>query len=122
MGLKVVTDGRPVTVYRQDKTSQNGTQYTQYSLGFASKNSNNEWTNGFIDCVFRKGTEVNNKAKIEITNSFYTVNEYNGKKYIKVFILDFTVIDEGEVRQPAQVSNDGFMNIPDGIDAGLPFN
>lgn len=122
MGLKIITDDRYVTVYRQDKTSQNGKAYTQYSLGIASKNANGEWVNGFIDCQFKKGTDIPNKAKIEITNSFYTVSEYNGKKYNKLFVLDFTITEGGESNQPAPTGNEEWMNIPDGVDEGLPFN
>ncbi len=120
MGLKVITDGKAVTVYRQDKTSQNGVAYTQYSLGISSKNANGEWVNGFLDCQFKKGTDIPNKSKIEIANSFYTVSEYNGKKYTKLFVLDFTVVENGEVKTVP--NNTDFMNIPDGLDDGFPFN
>ncbi len=122
MGLKVITDGKAVTVFRQDKTSQNGVPYTQYSLGISSKNANGEWVNGFIDCQFKKDVQVNNKAKIEIANSFYTVNEYNGKKYYKLFIMDFNVVENGESQHVPQV-DDSFMSIADDMDeSGLPFN
>ena len=122
MGLKIITDDRYVTVYRQDKTSQNGKAYTQYSLGVSSKNANDEWVNGFIDCQFKKGVEVPNKAKISIANSFYNVTEYNGKKYYKIFILDFEVVEGGEVPQN-NPSGEEWMQVPDGIDDsdGLPF-
>ena len=122
MALKVVTDNKPVTVYRQDKTSSNGVAYTQYSLGVSSKDKDGNWVNGFLDCQFKKGTDIPNKAKIEITNSFYTVSEYNGKKFLKLFVLDFNIVEGGA---PAPVpSGDGFMNIPDGLDdsEGLPFS
>ena len=122
MGLKVVTDNKPVTVYRQDKTSSNGVAYTQYSLGVSSKDKDGNWVNGFLDCQFKKDVNVPNKAKIEITNSFYTVSEYNGKKFLKLFVLDFNIVEGGA---PAPVpSGDGFMNIPDGLDdsEGLPFS
>lgn len=122
MALKVVTDNKPVTVYRQDKTSSNGVAYTQYSLGVSSKDKDGNWVNGFLDCQFKKDVNVPNKAKIEITNSFYTVSEYNGKKFLKLFVLDFNIVEGGA---PAPVpSGDGFMNIPDGLDdsEGLPFS
>ena len=79
MGLRITTDGKPVTVYRQDKTANSGTTYQQYSLGVASKDKDGNWVNGFIDCQFKKGVDVANKAKINITNGFYIVSEYNGK-------------------------------------------
>lgn len=123
MGLKIETDGKAVTVYRKDRDTQNGGKFTTYSIGIASKDKDGNWVNGFIDCQFKKGVELNNKAKIEIANSFYTVSEYNGKKYTKLFVLDFTVVDQGEVPQPAPAPNgDGFMNIPTGIEVELPFN
>ena len=122
MGLKITTDGKPVTVYRQDKTTQSGVSYTQYSLGVASKDKDGNWVNGFLDCQFKKGVEVANKAKININNSFYTVNEYNGKKYLKLFVLDFEMAEQGEAPQ-----NNGngteWMNIPDNLpDDSFPFN
>ena len=122
MGLKVTTDGKPVTVYRQDKTTQSGASYTQYSLGVASKDKDGNWVNGFLDCQFKKGVEVANKAKININNSFYTVNEYNGKKYLKLFILDFEVAEQGEAPQN-NASGTEWLNIPDNLpDDSLPFN
>ena len=121
MALKVITDGKPVSVYRQDKVSSSGNAYTQYSIGVSSKNTEGNWVQGFIECAFRKGTDIPNKAKIEITNSFYTVNEYNGKKYLKLFVLDYTVVEGG---QPAPAPNDNeWLNIPDNLDdSSLPFN
>lgn len=120
MGLKIITDGKPVTVYRQDKTSQAGNPYTTYSVGVASKNTDGSWVNGFQTCLFKKGVELNHKAKIEITNSFFTVNEYNGVKQLRLFILDFTVVDAGE-QKPVVNANDDFMNINMEVDEEVPF-
>ena len=123
MGLTVTTDGKAVTVYRKDRDTQSGGKFTTYSIGIASKDKEGNWVNGFIDCQFKKGVELNNKAKIEIANSFYSVSEYNGKKYTKLFILDFTVVEQGEVPLLAPTpSTEDFMTIPDNIDAELPFN
>ena len=115
MGLKITTDNYPVMVVRQDKTSSQGNAYTQYSIMVSSKNEGS-WVNDFIDCSFKKGTNLANKTKIHINNAFFMVSEYNGKKQKKLFISDFTV--DGQA--PQQTSGDGFMNIPDGIDE-LPF-
>lgn len=117
MGLVIKTDGKPVTVVRQDKTSGNGNSYTQYSVMISSKNTDGTWVNDFIDCAFKKGTDIANKTKININNSFFTISEYNGKKYKKLFITDFTV----DGNAPQQPSGDGFMNLVDGIDESLPF-
>ena len=123
MGLKVVTDGKPVTVYRKDRTTQSGSTFTTYTLGISSKDKDGNWQNGYIDCQFKKCVEVANKAKIAITNSFYTVSEYQGKKYNKLFIMEFSVVEPGEGAQAPTPSDDSWMNIADGIDdSEMPFN
>ena len=122
MGLKVVTDGKPVTIYRQDKESQGGIKYTQYSIGVASKNANGEWVNGFIDCQFRKGVDIPNKSKIFINNSFYTVSEFNGKKYYKIFVMDYQMESAGTSVNNLPTNDMGFLNIPDGIAEENPFD
>ena len=43
---------------------------------------------------------------------------YNGNTNPKLFITDFTVVEEGEVQQSG---GDGWMNAPSGIDEELPF-
>ena len=118
MGLKVVTDGKPVTVYANEKEAKNGGKFTTYSIAVSSKDKDGNWVNGYIDAQFKKGMEVPNKTKININNAFYLVTDYNGKKYLKLFVMDYTVAEAGET--PIS-SGDGFMNIPDGIDAELPF-
>lgn len=119
MGLTVTTDNKPVTVVRKDGVSQSGKAYTMYSLMYSFKNSNEEWKNVFIDAQFRKGTDLANKSKINITNAFMTGSEYNGNTKPKIFVLDYEVV---EGSQPAPAPNgDDFMSIPDGIADELPF-
>lgn len=121
MGLKIVTDGKPVTVIRQDKTSSGGKPYTQYFLMVSSKNAENAWISGFIECQFKKGVSINNKSKININNAFYTVSDFNGKKYVKLMITDFSIAENGEAPQAAPTPSDGFMDVPTGISDELPF-
>ena len=117
MGLVITTDSKPVIVVRKDGVSQNGKAYTMYSF----KNSNEEWKNVFVDCAFKKGTDIANKSKINITNAFMTGNEHNGNTKPKTFVLDYEVVEGGNQPAPAPNGDMGFMNIPDGIDDGLPF-
>lgn len=119
MGLKILSDDKPVTVVRKDGVSQGGKAYTMYSLMYSFKNGE-EWKNVFLDCAFRKGTDLANKTKIHIKDAFMTGSEYNGNTKPKIFVLDYEVA-EGSRPTPAP-NGDGFMNIPDGIDDGLPFN
>lgn len=127
MGIKLTSDDRGVKIFRKDGTSSSGNPYTLYSMSVSSKDIKGEWVNGYLDCAFKKGVEVNNKALIKINNAFPTVNEYNGKKTIRYMITDFEVLEQDDA-PPEQVSldsvaNDGFMNIPDNVDDdAMPFN
>lgn len=117
MGLKITTDERGIKIYRHEKEGRTGKFYT-YSTMVSSKDTDGNYINGFIDVVFKKGVEVNDKAVILVNNAFYIVNEYNGKTYPKLMITDFDVKEEGK---PSTSNNTDFMNIPDGMQEELPF-
>ena len=131
MGLKIVTDDRPVKIIRKDKVSAAGNAYTQYSAMVASKDKEGNWHNGFIDVSFKHGVSVDNKAQIAIKNAFPVVSEYNGKTSVKWMITDFDVIVHGEGSvDHTNASNgngmstdaDGFLQINADIDLEeLPF-
>ena len=121
MGLTLKTDNKPVTVVRKDGVSQNGKAYTMYSLMYSFKNSNEEWKNVFVDCAFKKGTDLVNKSKINITNAFMTGSEYNGNTKPKIFVLDYEVV-EGNQPAPAPSGDMDFMKIDADLDEGLPFS
>ena len=131
MGLKIVTDDRPVKIIRKDKVSAAGNAYTQYSAMVASKDKEGNWHNGFIDVAFKSGVSVDNKAQIAIKNAFPVVSEYNGKTSVKWMITEFDVIVQGEgSAAPTNESNgngmstdaDGFLQINADIDLEeLPF-
>lgn len=111
-----LTDDKGVKVYRHDGVSKAGNAYTTYSLGVSSKDTKGEWQNAYLDCIFKKGVEVNHKAKIKINNAFPTVSKYNDKTTVRWMITDFEVVDSGE-----STSDNGFINIPDSLDEELPF-
>jgi len=111
-----LTEDRAVKVIRKDKVSAAGNSYTQYSLMVSSK-QDDEWVNGFLDCAFKKGVSVNNKAKIKINNAFPVLNKYNDKVYIKWMITEFEIVEEGEA--PA-TTDSSFVDVPDDI-GDLPF-
>ena len=127
MGLKIITEQTPVTVYVNERQTQNGT-FKTYSIGVSSKDKEGNWVNGFLPCNFRKGTEIANKSKISISNSFPTVRKYTDKAgtertEIGIFVLDYEVVEGGQP-QPAPASNNNdWLNIPDNLDdSSLPFN
>lgn len=109
MGLKVTTDDRGIKVIRKDNVSKNGVPYTQYSLMYSSKDKSGNWQNGFIDAQFKKDTDIPNKSIININNAFPILDEYNGNKRNKIFVLDWEMVTPGE----APNNNNDFMQIPD---------
>jgi len=119
MGLRISTDDKGVKVFKKVRDTKNGGKFATYCLAVSSKDLEGNWLNGYIDCCFKKGVEVNNKAVINIKNAFYTVSEYQDKKYTKIFILDFDTIEAGESEKAVDTS---FMDISDGIEGALPFN
>lgn len=124
MGLKIITEQTPVTVYVNERQTQNGT-FKTYLIGVPSKDKDGNWVNGYLPCNFRKGTEIANKSKITISNSFPTVRKYTDKTgtektEIGIFVLDYTVAEGGSQPAPAP-SGDDFMTISDDLEDGLPF-
>lgn len=99
-------------------------------------------TADFISCIaFRKSAEFAEKyfrqgIKIVVTGRMQT-GSYTNRDGNKVYTTD-VVVEEQEFAEsrkaqqensgaqedfpPSSEGMDGFMNIPDGIDAGLPFN
>lgn len=125
MGLKCVTDGRPVTVYANERTTQSGGKFMSYSIGVASKDKDGNWINGYQECAFKKDAVVNNKMKINISNSFFTVyKDKEGKPHNRLFIMEFDVVEQGEVPQhnTQATGNENWMEIPSDIEESLPFN
>lgn len=120
MGLVIKTDSKTVTVVRKDGVSQSGKAYTMYSLMYSFKNANEEWKNVFVDAQFRKGTDLANKSKINITNAFLTGSEYNGNTKPKIFVLDYEVAEGGNTPQ-TNVADADFMQVSEDIE-GLPFS
>ena len=118
MSLTVKTDEKGVTVFANEKDGATGKYYV-YSLGISTKNFKGEgWTNGYINCRFKKGVEVPNKTKIKINSAFFTATKSGEKVYTNLMITDFDVIEPGET---AAGDADSFMKIPEGIDEEAPF-
>lgn len=107
--IDVKTDDKGTKVFRSDKYG-----FPKYSVALNNK-VNDEWKSCFFDCRFKKGVEVQNKTVIKINNAWFSFNEKDGKTYPYIFISDYEVIG-------GAVPDSGFVNIPEGVDDGLPFN
>ena len=124
MGLKIITEQTTVTVYVNERQTQNGS-FKTYSIGVSSKDKDGNWVIGFLPCNFRKGTDIANKSKITISNSFPTVRKYTDKTgtertEIGIFVLDYEVVEGGNQPAPAPSGDMDFMKIDTDMDS-LPF-
>lgn len=81
-----------------------------YSTSISRKKEDGTYENMFIPVNFKKGVEVENKTKINITNgflSFYKTKE--GLAKIKLVVMDFTTEDKQEemyILNDAEITDD----------------
>jgi single-strand DNA-binding protein len=136
----------PEVRYSQGERSMAIARYTLAVDRRRRKGQEDEQTADFINCVaFDKAGEFAEKyfrqgMRVLISGRIQT-GSYTNKEGIKVYTTDIVVEDQefadskggasGESvgyqsttrPEPSNASNDGFMNIPDGVeDEGLPFN
>lgn len=143
---KVILMGRltrdPEVRYSQ---GENPTAIARYTLAVDRRfTRNNEESADFINCIaFGKAGEFAEKylhkgIKMVVTGRIQT-GSYTNKDNVKVYTTDVVVEDHefaesknagsrdnasDQQQRPSapNYNNDGFMNIPDGIDGELPFN
>ena len=133
----------PEVRYSQGENAMAIARYTLAIDRRQSRNGNDEQTADFINCVaFSRNGEFAEKylhkgMKIAVTGRIQT-GSYTNKDGVKVYTTDIVVEeqefcesknasssnnnDDGYIGQKPNDANDGFMNIPDGIDEELPFN
>ena len=125
-------------------SGENPMEIARYTLAVDRKYNREEQSADFINCVaFGKAAEFTEKylhrgTKIAITGHLQT-GSYTNKDGVKVYTTDIIIEEQefaesknssssdggyvgGGSRTEPAASNDGFMNIPDGIDEELPFN
>ena len=139
---KVILMGRltrdPDIRYTQPNSAQEQTCIARYSLAVNRRfNRDGEQKADFISCVaFGRQAEFAEKylrkgTKIALTGRIQT-GSYTNRDGQKVYTTDVVIEEQefaesNEVAQttqqnPAPVSEDGFMEIPDGLEEELPFS
>ena len=87
-----------------------------YTTTLGNKNKDGDWENASIELKFKKGIELENRAKINVLNGFLTFRTYikdEKKKYVLyLFIMEFE--EEGAESEPTP---DGFTT----LDCSIPF-
>lgn len=91
-----ITSERELMVF---KSERNGNVY--YSLGVSKKNQDNSYTNGYINCRFKKDVSLDNKTKIKIKKAWLDFYVKDNITYSYVFISEF------------EVKNDELKGIPE---------
>lgn len=139
---KVILMGRltrdPDIRYTQPNSAQEQTCIARYSLAVNRRfNRDGEQKVDFIGCVaFGRQAEFAEKylrkgTKIALTGRIQT-GSYTNRDGQKVYTTDVAIEEQefaesktaGQTAQqnPAPVSEDGFMEIPDGLEEELPFS
>ena len=71
-----------------------------YSTSISKKNTDETWTNAYINVSFRKGVDIPNGTTIDVKNGFLTFDQYDkdGKTntFLKIFVLDYDIVDGGK--------------------------
>lgn len=132
---KVILIGRltrdPEVRYSQNR--EKATAVARYTLAVDRKFKNDEQTADFINIVaFGKSGEFAEKylkkgMKVSVCGHLQTGN-YTNKEGVKVYTTDIIVEEQGfceskGISNGATANdNDGFINIPEGIEDELPFN
>ena len=129
MAIKLCTDEKGIKIFRQDRETKTGKTYATYTMGI-SKKVNGAYINSYVGVKFRNDISLGNGAVISFGegDAWLTFDDVNGKKYNKIFINKFEIIQDGKKTEAekneaflTEDAND-FLNIPDGIDEDLPFN
>ena len=117
MGLIVTSDDKGVRVFANECEGQYG-KYTRYRVGVSGKDKDGKWINGSMECKFKKGVSVPNKARIKIKSAFVMPSKSGEKVYTNLMITDFEIMEGGET---AGSNADEFIKIPENIEEEQPF-
>ena len=123
MGIKIITDDKPVNVWRYD-----GNGFPQYSIGISKKGDDGKYIREYQQIVFRKGVELQNNERIYIFDAFPKLHTWRakdgsiGKRQVWQ-ILDFSyATDRPEIEAPAY--QESYEDVPDSFAAAeddIPF-
>lgn len=91
------------TIYKSEKGF--------YSTGISNKLMDGSWDNAYFPVQFKKGVEVENKSKINITNGFLTFyRDKENKPVFKIMVLEFTQV--GDAKEDTSVTTFSGDDLP----------
>ena len=87
------------TIFKNDKGF--------YSTGISNKLMDGSYENAYISVQFKKGTEIENKTKINITNGFMSFFKgQDGKPVFKIVVLEFSQVGDAKEDTSANFTSD----------------
>lgn len=82
-----------------------------YSTTIANKKEDGSYDNASIQVQFRKGVEVENKSKINVTNGFLSFyRKQDNTPVFKFIVMDFET--EGDAKEPETTSTFDNTDLP----------
>lgn len=121
--LNISTDEKGIKLKRKERQTESGEVWATYSTTLTKKTPSGGWSHSYLDVKFKKGVSLNDGAVIKfgIGDAWLTFDDFNGKKYNKIFVANFEIVEEGSpsATQRNEAINDAFLNIDDSSD--LPF-
>lgn len=102
-------------VFRNEH-EKNGDTWYSYAVGISSKDREGNWVSATMPIRFKKGIEVADRTRINITNGFFSVRAYEKegqtRKIIEIMCLEYEEVMSGS-------------NMPEGFtslqDEDIPF-
>lgn len=80
-----------------------------YSTTLSKKNQDGSYTNAYIGVAFKKGVDIPNKTKINITDGFLTFDQYEKEGKIitnlKIFVKDYENVGANSTKTVSKNQN-----------------
>lgn len=117
-----IESDKPKTIFKYK--TKDGKEF--YSLGLSKKKQDGTYENGFINCRFKKDTQLENKAKILIKEAWIDFYIKERITYPYIFINKFEILEEKKpedtIETPKSTSTYDNENSDIALtDADLPF-
>ena len=98
-----IRSNRKEKIYRKDFNGK-----PVYKIGLSKKNQDNTYTNGYILCSFKKGTDIPDKSYINIKNAWLDFYIKDKETIPYIFINDFEIVED---KKQEKKGNDEIIKI-----------
>jgi hypothetical protein len=105
-----VVSNRKEKIYRNDYEGK-----PIYKIGLSKKNQDGNYTNGYMLCSFKKGTDIPNKTYINIKNAWLDFYLKEKETIPYIFINEYEIIKDEEVVVVENITTEELDDMP------LPF-